>query len=70
MNKLFQKYAIFILVLFGLVFRMLFYFFNQNALLTNDSQTYMDLAKLISLGSLNGYFGGRSPGYSLLIAFL
>jgi hypothetical protein len=70
MNKLFQKYAIFILVLFGLVFRMLFYFFNQNALLTNDSQTYMDLAKLISSGSLNGYFGGRSPGYSLLIAFL
>ena len=70
MNKLFQKYAIFILVLFGLVFRMLFYFFNPNVLLTNDSQTYIDLAKLISSGSINGYFGGRSPGYSLLITFL
>ncbi len=70
MNRLFEKYAIFILVLFGLIFRMLFYFFNPNVLLTNDSQTYMDLAKLISSGSIKGYFGGRSPGYSLLIAFL
>ena len=70
MNRLFQKYAILILVIFGLIFRMLFYFFNQNALLTNDSQTYIDLAKLISSGSINGYFGGRSPGYSLLICLL
>ncbi len=70
MNKLFQKYALSILVLFGLIFRMLFYFFNPNVLLTNDSQTYIDLAKLISSSSLNGYFGGRSPGYSLLICLL
>lgn len=70
MNRLFEKYSILILILFGLIFRILFYFFNQNVLLSNDSQTYMDLAKLISSGSINGYFGGRSPGYSLLIAFL
>ena len=70
MNRLFQKYAILILVIFGLIFRMLFNFFNQNVLLTNDSQTYIDLAKLISSGSIKGYFGGRSPGYSLLISFL
>lgn len=70
MNRLFEKYSIFILVIFGLIFRMLFYFFNPNVLLTNDSQTYIDLAKFISSGSLNGYFGGRSPGYSLLITFL
>jgi hypothetical protein len=70
MNKLFQKYALLGLVIFGLIFRMLFCFFNQNVLLTNDSQTYMDLAKLISSGSISGYFGGRSPGYSLLICLL
>ncbi len=70
MNRLFQKYSISILVVFGLIFRILFYFFNQNVLLTNDSQTYIDLAKLISSGSINGYFGGRSPGYSLLICLL
>lgn len=70
MNRFFQKYAILILIIFGLIFRMLFYFFNKNALLTNDSQTYIDLAKLISSGSINGYFGGRSPAYSLLICLL
>lgn len=70
MIKFFEKYPISILVIFGLVFRILFYFFNQNVLLTNDSQTYIDLAKLISSGSINGYFGGRSPGYSLLICLL
>ena len=70
MTRLFQKYPLTILVVFGLIFRMLFYVFNQNLLLTNDSQTYIDLAKLISSGSINGYFGGRTPGYSLLIAFL
>lgn len=70
MNRLFQKYALLILVIFGLIFRMLFYFFSQKVLLTNDSQTYIDLAKLIASGSIKGYFGGRSPGYSLLIAFL
>lgn len=70
MNRLFEKHSILILILFSLIVRMLFYFFNQNALLLNDSQTYMDLAKLISSGSIKGYFGGRSPGYSLLLAFL
>lgn len=70
MIRFFEKYPISILVILGFVFRILFYFFNQNVLLTNDSQTYIDLAKLISSGSLKGYFGGRSPGYSLLIAFL
>lgn len=70
MIRIIQKYAISILVIFGLIFRIFFYFSNQNVLLTNDSQTYIDLAKLISSGSIKGYFGGRSPGYSLLIAFL
>ena len=70
MNRLFEKHSILILILFGLIVRMLFYFFNQNALLLNDSQTYMDLAELISSGSIKGYFGGRSPGYSLLLVFL
>lgn len=70
MIRIIQKYAISILVIFGLIFRIFFYFSNQNVLLTNDSQTYIDLAKLISTGSIKGYFGGRSPGYSLLIAFL
>ncbi|MES2863612.1 MAG: hypothetical protein V4666_05800 [Bacteroidota bacterium] len=70
MIKFLEKYPISILVVFGFIFRSLFYFFNQKVLLTNDSQTYIDLAKLISSGSINGYFGGRSPGYSLVIAFL
>ena len=70
MNRLFEKHSILILILFGLIVRMLFYFYNQNALLLNDSQTYMDLAELISSGSIKGYFGGRSPGYSLLLVFL
>lgn len=68
MSSFFQKYTLSILFAFGLIFRMLFYFFNQDVLLTNDSQTYIDLAKLISSGSINGYFGGRSPGYSLVLA--
>lgn len=70
MNRLFQQHSISILIIFGLIFRMLFYFFNQKVFLTNDSQTYTDLAKLISSGSIKGYFGGRSPGYSLLICLL
>ena len=70
MIRFFQKYPITILVIFSLIFRILFYFFNQNILLPNDSQTYIDLANLISSGSITGYFGGRSPGYSLLIVFL
>ncbi|CAM4281872.1 hypothetical protein [Flavobacterium terrigena] len=69
MIKFFEKYPISILVILGLIFRILFYFFNQNILLTNDSATYLELAKLISSGSIKGYFGGRSPGYSLLICF-
>lgn len=70
MNKFFQKYPISILVVFGLIFRILFYFFTQNIFLTNDSQTYIDLAKLIASGSIKGYFGGRTPGYSLIILLL
>lgn len=70
MISFFQKYPITLLVIFSLIFRILFYFFNQNILLPNDSQTYIDLANLISSGSISGYFGGRSPGYSLLIVFL
>jgi hypothetical protein len=70
MIRFFQKYPITILVIFSLIFRILFYFFNQNILLPNDSQTYIDLANLISSGSITGYFGGRTPGYSLLIVFL
>jgi len=70
MIRFFQKYPITILVIFSLIFRILFYFFNQNILLSNDSQTYIDLASLISSGSITGYFGGRSPGYSLFIVFL
>lgn len=70
MNKFFQKYAVLILVVFGLIFRLLFLFFNPTVLLTNDSQTYLDLAKIISSGTINGYFGGRTPGYPLLICLL
>lgn len=70
MIRLFQKYTILFLVILGLIFRILFYFFDQNAFLTNDSQTYIDLATLLSSGSIKGYFGGRSPGYSLLLVFL
>jgi hypothetical protein len=70
MIRFFQKYPITILVIFSLIFRILFYFFNQNILFSNDSKTYIDLASLISSGSITGYFGGRSPGYSLLIVFL
>ncbi|SEP57673.1 hypothetical protein [Flavobacterium urocaniciphilum] len=57
------------LIFIGLIFRVLFYFLNQNVILTNDSQSYIDLANLISSGSIEGYFGGRSPGYSLLLSF-
>lgn len=70
MNKLFQKYALLILVVFGLICRILFLFFNQTVLLTNDSQTYLDLAKIISSGTISGYFGGRTPGYPFLIFLL
>lgn len=70
MNKFFEKYSLTILVFLGLIFRLFFYLFNQNVLLTNDSQTYIDLARLISSGSIKGYFGGRSPGYSLFICVL
>ena len=70
MIRHFKKYPISILVILSLVFRVLFYYLNQKILLPNDSQTYIDLAKLISSGSIKGYFGGRSPGYSLLISFL
>lgn len=70
MIRFFEKYPISILVILSLIFRILFYFFNQNIILPNDSQTYIDLANLISSSSIKGYFGGRSPGYSLLIVFL
>ena len=69
MIRLLQKYPIIFLVILGLIFRILFYFYNPNVILTNDSESYIDLAKLISSGSIAGYFGGRSPGYSLLISF-
>ena len=69
MIRLLQKYPIIFLVILDLIFRILFYFSNLNVILTNDSESYIYLAKLISSGSIAGYFGGRSPGYSLLISF-
>lgn len=70
MSSFFQKYTLLLLFAFGLIFRILYCFFDPNVVLTNDSQTYIDLAKLFSSGSIKGYFGGRSPGYSLLLALL
>ena len=70
MTKFLEKYPISILVILGLMIRILYYLNHQNPFLTNDSQTYIDLANLISQGSIKGYFGGRSPGYSLLISLL
>ena len=70
MTKFLEKYPITILVILGLMIRILYYLNHQNPFLTNDSQTYIDLANLISQGSIKGYFGGRSPGYSLLISLL
>lgn len=70
MTKLLEKYPIPILVVLGSAIRIGFYFLNHQIILRNDSATYLELAELISSGSVKGYFGGRSPGYPLLIAAL
>jgi len=70
MNSFFQKYIFYFLVAFGLIFRIFFYLFLPEVVFTNDSQTYIDLANIISSGSIEGYFGGRTPGYSLVLVLL
>jgi len=68
--KLFFKYPITVLLIWGLVLRMVVWFFYGHITIFPDSEGYESLAKLISSGSLSGYDGTRSPGYPVLLALL
>lgn len=60
--------AVFILVAFGVAYRLLLYFFiNDKVLLVGDSDSYIFLAEKMKDFDFTGYNGERSPGYPLLI---
>lgn len=63
-----QQKEIFVLLFFGIFYRLLLYFFFYNTItIENDSETYQYLAQRISEVNLVGYNGQRTLGYPILI---
>lgn len=59
---------IFIIVVFGVVYRILMHFWiSDKVLLVGDSDSYIFLAEKIKNFDFSGYNGERTPGYPLLI---
>lgn len=70
MIRFLKSHPILFIAFVGLILRISFYLFNGEIIIRNDSATYLELAQLIASGSIVGYFGGRAPGYPLILALL
>lgn len=66
-NRNFLRSPLFLLVTFGVLWRVILLFVFDAPAIHSDSRHYIELADLIKTGELFSYEGWRTPGYSLLI---
>lgn len=63
------KKPILTLIIFGILIRLLVVYCYPHITIHGDTESYLDLAELLSRLNLTGYQGYRSPGYPLLLLF-
>ncbi len=63
------KNPVLTLIVFGILFRLLVIYCYPHITIHGDTESYLDLAELLSRLNLSGYQGYRSPGYPLLLLF-